>query len=203
MAALRSLSLGLLLLTGCAGATASDLFAPVTEAPSATEPEGDRPADEGSSGGTGTPTGEPGGGGSESTSSGSPLPPDPTADAGTDDASTPLPSSCATESEPNDSLLGADPFDRCIRGGLPAADDDDFAKTTAPPGAVKKLVIKTEQSGGKVSYRLFVNGAPVMSFTDDPPESLPTIPGATYAFRMQPAGDAPGPRAWKLEVAFE
>lgn len=118
------------------------------------------------------------------------------------DAGSPPPApACASESEPNDSLQAADTFKSCITGGLKGR-DVDFVSTVAP-ATTKQVAIAHGESGGKVSYRVFVNGVPYPSFTEDPPSSLPATPNATYTFQIQPTGQSTGDRSWKLEVTFQ
>lgn len=106
---------------------------------------------------------------------------------------------CAAEGLANDEFKSADVFDSCIAGKL-VARDVDFVTTTAPADA-KQIFIKHAESGGKVAYRVFVNGFSA-SFTDNPPDSIPAVANAKYTFKVEPSGTA-GDRTWQLEVSFQ
>lgn len=200
MSARRNLSvLALLFVTACTGAASSDLFEPVTDQEAPTDPSPAAADPESSSGGTSggsTSSSSSSGGGSSSgtTSSGG-----ATKDAG---APPPPPPKCASESEPNDGFQAADTFTACIEGTLKGR-DIDYVSTVAP-GATKKISILHNESGGKVAYRVYVNGVPYPSFTEEPPASIPATPNAKYTFQLQPSGQSTtGDRTWKLEVSFQ
>lgn len=189
-------ALSLVVVTACTGAASSDLFdetaeqAPTDPAPSSADPGSSSSGTSSSSSSSSSSSG--GGSSSGTTSSGGPS----------KDAGSPPPApACASESEPNDSLQAADTFKSCITGGLKGR-DVDFVSTVAP-ATTKQVAIAHGESGGKVSYRVFVNGVPYPSFTEDPPSSLPATPNATYTFQIQPTGQSTGDRSWKLEVTFQ
>lgn len=197
MAVRRNLSaLALLFATACTGAASSDLFDPVTDQEAPTDPP-PASADPGS-----TSTGSSGSTSSSSSSSSSSGGSTSSSGGTSKDAGTPPPApSCASESEPNDSIQAADTFKSCIAGGLKGR-EVDFVSTVAPATTKQVSIVHTE-SGGKVAYKVYVNGVPYPSFTDEPPASLPATPNATYTFQIQPTGQSTGDRTWKLEVSFQ
>jgi hypothetical protein len=175
-------SIPVALLAACSGASPSDLFDPVSSESSGTEA---------APGSAATPVG-----GGASTSP-------PTAPLGTPDAGMPPPKpSCTDEGASNDTLAKATPFDACLTGKVAAA-DIDYGAIVAPKSATK-IAIDHEEVGGKVSFRIFINGvAATPAFTGDPPD-IAVIPGATYQFQMRtsPTNSA-GERTYVLRVRFE
>jgi hypothetical protein len=186
-------SLGIALLvtvTGCSGAQESDLLGP--------EPSG------GASSSTDTPatstdqtTPAPGSG--SSSEQPAPTAPSPTDPDTTPDPGTPKPA-CVAESVDNDEFKSADEFDSCISGKL-IGRDVDYVSIVAPANATQVFINHTE-SGGKVSYKVFVNGF-TASFTDTPPDEIPAIPNAKYTFKVETPYGSTGDRDWKLEVTFQ
>lgn len=203
MAARNSLTaLALFFVTACTGAASSDLFDPATEQ----EPTDPAPAsaDPGSSSSSGSSSGGTSSSSSSTSSSSGGSSSGSTSSGGTKDAGAPPPPkpSCASESEPNDSFQSADAFTACIQGVLKGR-DIDYVSTVAP-ATTKQISIVHNESGGKVAYRVLVNGVPYPSFTDEPPPSIPATPNATYTFQLQPSGQSTtGDRTWKLEVSFQ
>lgn len=187
-------SLGIPLLlaaTACSGAEESDLFGPEANGPQASQ------ADSPETSADSTTPGPASGGGAKGTEpAAAPAPGDP----GTaPDPGTPKPV-CAAESLDNDELRKADEFDACIAGKL-VGKDIDYVAIVAPPNA-KQVFIKHTETGGKVAYKMFVNGFSA-SFTDAPPEEIPAIPNARYTFKLEPAGGTIADREWQLEVTFQ
>jgi hypothetical protein len=188
-------SLGIALLiavAGCSGAEESELFG--AEAKGGASSSTDTPATS-----TDSTTPAPGSGGSSSTEEPAPPAPTPT-DPGTAPApGTPKPV-CVAESVDNDEFKSADAFDACITGKLTAR-DVDYVSIIAPATA-KQVFIKHSESGGKVAYKVFVNGF-TATFTDTPPDDLPAVPSAKYTFKVENAFGTTGDRDWKLEVSFQ
>jgi hypothetical protein len=172
------LSASLAVLVACSGASSSDLFDPVGSETSGTET---------APGSTTTPVGN---------GSTPPPPPDP----GMPPA--PPKPECKAEVETNDEIKHANPFDACFTGKVSGA-DTDYAAITAPTTATK-VAIEHESAGGKVAYRIFINGVGATSaFTGDPPD-ITVIPGATYQFQMRTSpSNATTERTYVLRVRFE
>lgn len=187
------LSLGIPLLvavTACSGAEESDLFGP--------EPSGGASAAPGSS--TDPTTPEPADGSGSSSPDGTDEPAPSPSDPGTAPAPGAPKPVCAAESLDNDELRKADEFDACIAGKL-IGKEVDYVSTVAPANA-KQVFIKHTESGGKVAYRMFVNGFSA-SFTDTVPDEIPAVPNAKYTFKLEPTGGTIGDRDWQLEVTFQ
>lgn len=185
-------ALSLLFATACTGAASSELFDPATEQAS-TEPGAGAETGNGANGGSGAA--EPS---SSSSSSGGPSGGGGDKDAG---APPPPPPECLDEKEPNDAFNKANTFTSCITGKVKGR-DVDYVQIVAPKNAAE-LAIDHSESGGKVAYRVFVDGVPYPAFTNDAPDALPATPGATYTVQIQPAGGTAGDRTWKLEVSFQ
>lgn len=185
----------LLLVAACSGADETELFGVPPQESNPTTPiggssdAGSSSSSDGSSSGGETTNG--GGSGGSSSSSG----------ATSEDAGTPPPPACAIEVEPNGSAGSATPFTSCIDGSLKKG-DVDFVEIKAPAQATKIAIGHTE-TGGKVSYRVYINGMPFPAFTGDAPDYIPGVTSATYRFQIQPSGNANGTRTYRLTVSFE
>jgi hypothetical protein len=193
-----TVSLGIPLLiavAGCSGAEESDLFGPEASGGGAPASSSDTPA---TSSDSTTPSP-----GSESSSPapGDPAPADPKpGDPGTAPSpGTPQPV-CAVEGLANDEFKTADAFDSCIAGKL-IDKDVDYVATVAPANA-KQILIEHSETGGRVAYKVFVNGMSA-TFFDTPPDDLPAIPGAKYTFKVERPFGATGNRDWQLKVTFQ
>lgn len=184
----------LMAVIGCGGAEESELFGPEA---SGGAPSTNTPAANTDSTNPSSPSAT--GGGSSADDVEAPATPAPN-----DPGSAPDPGAqkpvCTAESLDNDEFRRADEFDACIAGKL-TLKDVDFVSIVAPANA-KRVSIKHTEVGGKVSYRMFVNGF-TMTFTDTPPEEIPAIPNARYTFKLEPAGGTIGDRDWQLEVTFQ
>lgn len=206
MAVPRHLSvLALLLVTACTGAASSELFDPVSDERSPTEPSSPG-ADPGSSSSGSSSGGATSSSSSSSSSSSGGSSSGSTSSGGTQkDAGPPPPPpppACQSESEPNDSMQNADVFKSCVTGVIKGR-DIDYLSTVAPATA-KQIGIVHNETGGKIAYRVFVNGVPYPAFTDEPPASIPAVPNATYVFQLQPSGQSTtGDRTYELEVSFQ
>lgn len=192
-----SVSLGIVLLTaaaGCSGAEESDLLGPEASG-GATASQNDTPATS-----TDSTTPSPGSGSAPS----NPAEPKPAEPTPTDPGTTPNPGptkpACAAEGLDNNTFNQADVFDACIAGKL-IDRDVDFVATVAPAG-VKQVLIEHTESGGKVAYKVYVNGMSA-TFFDTPPDDLPAIPGAKYTFKVEKPYGATGDRDWQLKVTFQ
>lgn len=193
-----------LLVSACSGADPTELFAPVAQEGSPSQPIGGDGLDGGgvvtsssSSSSSGGASSSSSGGASSSSTGGSP--PSTPADAGT--TPPPDPDGCIAESEPNDDASGTDWFTKCFTGALKKG-DHDFASISAPVGA-RSIEIDHDENGGNVTYRIYINNVPSGTFTDEPPRFIPVFGGATYSFEMTPAGGGSGNRTYKLDVKFE
>jgi hypothetical protein len=193
-----TVSLGIPLLiavAGCGGAEESDLFGPEASGGNAPSSSSETPA---TSSDSTTPS--PGSASSPSTP-GDPAPSDPKpGDPGTaPDPGTPQPV-CAVEGLANDEFKTADDFDSCIAGKL-IDKDIDYVSTVAPANA-KQILIEHSESGGRVAYKVFVNGMSA-TFFDTPPDDLPAIAGAKYTFKVERPFGSTGDRDWQLKVTFQ
>ncbi len=172
----------LALLAACSGASETELFEPARSQQSGTEP------------GSGTsPVGN--------SSGGSSTKPPPPPDAGTTPPPPP-PVVCSEEADGNNKISDATPFAGCLTGKV-EENDVDYGETTAPITAMK-VTIEHEETGGKVSYRVYINGvAATPAFTGAAP-AVKAVPGAKYQFRMStsPANDD-DERTYTLRVTFE
>ena len=188
----------LIAVSGCGGAEESDLFGPEASGANAPSSASDTPASS-----TDSTTPSPGTGSSPSPSDPSdpnaPSDPKP-ADPGTaPDPGTQQPV-CAVEGLANDEFKTADAFDSCIAGKL-IDKDVDYVSTVAPPNA-KQILIEHSEKGGKVAYKVFVNGMSA-TFFDTPPADLPAIGGAKYTFKVERPWGSSGDREWELKVTFQ
>jgi hypothetical protein len=188
MEARRSPSLvALLLVSACAAATPTELFAPADAAVL-------------------LPT-EPVSGTSGDPDASSPMPPpssgdgDSPADGGVSETSSPPPDGCLVEKEPNDDPEHTEWFTHCFEGTV-KKDDTDFASIRAPQTAAR-LTIEHQETGGPVRYRLYMNGLGIGSFTSKPPDFLPAFGGVTYSFEISTAGSSAAARHYELTVTFE
>lgn len=191
-----SVSLGIVVLTaaaGCSGAEESDLLGP--EASGGASASQNEPA---TSSDSTTPSP---GSGSAPSNPGAEAPAEP---APTDPGTTPNPGPtkpvCAAEGLANDEFKTADAFDACIAGKL-IDKDVDYVATVAPAGA-KQVFIEHTESGGRVVYKVYVNGMSA-TFFDAPPDDFPAIPGAKYTFKVEKPYGATGDRDWQLKVTFQ
>ncbi len=116
-------------------------------------------------------------------------------------AAPPPPASCTMEVEPNNEAHRATRFAACIDGSLKKS-DVDFVEIVAP-ARTTKVSIAHEESGGKVSYRVYIDGMPLSAFTGDAPDYIPAVASATYRFQIQPSGAGGGARTYRLDVSFE
>jgi hypothetical protein len=192
-----ALSLGTVMLvavTGCGGAEESDLFGPESGGGTPSSPD-ETPA---TSSDSTTPSP---GSGSTPSDPGDPAPGVPTpSDPGSAPDPGPTKPVCAAEGLDNDEFKKADAFDSCIAGKL-IDKDVDFVATVAPAGA-KQVFIEHSESGGRVAYKVYVNGMSA-TFFDTPPDDLPAIPGATYTFKVEKPYGATSDRDWQLKVTFQ
>lgn len=187
----------LIAVAGCGGAEESDLFGPEASGANTPSSASDTPASS-----TDSTTPSPGSSSSSSTPSPSdPAPADPKpGDPGTaPNPGTPQPT-CAVEGLANDEFKLADEFDSCIAGKL-IDKDVDFVSTVAPANA-KQILIEHSEKGGKVAYKVFVNGMSA-TFFDTPPADLPAIGGAKYTFKVERPFASTGDREWELKVTFQ
>ena len=192
-----TVSLGISLLismSGCSGAEESDLFGP--EASGGATAKTDTPA---TSTDSTTPAPATGGGSSSSNGNDQPTAPGPSDPGTAPDPGTHKPV-CAAESLDNDEFRKADDFDACIAGKL-IGRDVDYVSIVAPANA-KQVFIKHTETGGKVAYKMFVNGF-TASFTDTVPDEIPAVPNAKYTFKLEATGGTTGDRDWQLEVTFQ
>jgi hypothetical protein len=185
----------LIAVAGCSGAEESDLFGPEASGGNAPSSSSDTPA---TSSDSTTPS--PGTGSSPSAPS-DPAPADPKpSDPGTaPDPGTQQPV-CAVEGLANDEFKNADAFASCISGKL-IDKDVDYVSTVAPANA-KQILIEHSEKGGKVAYKVYVNGMSA-TFFDTPPADLPAIGGAKYTFKVERPYGSTGDREWELKVTFQ
>ena len=172
-----------LVAAGCSGAGHDDLFEPAEQQDnSATEASPSTPAPPPASDPVSAPDDEP---------------PAPAADAGP--APAPKPAGCTQVVEPNDERAQATPFTDSLCGKLDRSRDVAFGRFTAPADA-KRLVVSHTEKGGRVSYRLYVNGTQLFTDLDD----APVVPGATYEIRMTlPQGSFIDRPSYEVRVKFE
>lgn len=183
----------LIAVTGCSGAEQSDLFLPEASGGGASSSRSDTPA-------TNSDSTTPSPGSASPSEPGDPGPSDPApSDPGTAPNPGPTKPVCAAEGLDNDEFKTADAFDSCIAGEL-SDRDVDFASIVAPANA-KQILIEHTESGGKVAYKVYVNGMSA-SFFDAPPDDLPAIPGAKYTFKVERPYGSTGDREWQLKVTF-
>ena len=94
---------------------------------------------------------------------------------------------------------GRDPSARA----LPRSRTDlDYATFVAPPDA-KKIEIKHTEDGGRVWYRVYVDGFALPAFDEDMPAYVPAVAGATYLIQMSPARGGSANRTYELHVTFD
>lgn len=183
----------MVLLTACTGAAPTELFDPVTRDTGGASPIGgdDDPRDAGAraraDGGAPASGAEDPAGGDEGRAPDASAPPSPPA--------------CAAEIEPNDDAEDATPFTRCVRGTVRGR-DVDFVEITAPADATG-IEIAHSETGGKVAYRVYINGMPFPSFSGDAPDFIPAVTSATYRFEIERSGGGGATRAYELEVTFD
>ena len=192
--------------TSCSGAASTELFDLTGQDDDATEPVGGSASDpfQRDDAATGGPTSGSGNGGG-STSSGGPSDGDDE-DDGKDkdddgDAPPPPPRGCVAESEPNDDDDEANTFTSCFAGAL-ARSDLDYATIVAPPDA-KRIEIEHTENGGRVWYRVYVDGFALPAFDEDMPAYVPAVAGATYLIQMSPARGGSANRTYELHVTFD
>lgn len=168
----RMLSLiACLSLAACAGAGNQDLFE--ASADQATTP----PAPTTPPANTDTP---------KPTTPGTPADPAPTPTA-----------KCTQEDEPNNDQKNATGFTTSICGKIDGNGDTDYASFEVPEDALS-VSFKHSETGGKASYRFFLNGLQVSQSADD---ELRTLPGATYTVQVRGQnGDRP---SYRLDVSFQ
>lgn len=189
----------LMTVAGCGGAEESDLFGP--EASGASAPSSS--SNDGTATSSESTTPSPGTGSSPSPSQPS-DPAGPSDPKPADPGSAPNPGTqqpvCAVEGLANDEFKTADAFDSCISGKL-SDKDVDFVSTVAPANA-KQILIEHSEKGGKVAYKVYVNGMSA-TFFDTPPADLPAIGGAKYTFKVERPVASTGDREWELKVTFQ
>lgn len=195
----------LLLVAACSGANETELFGPTKQGGSGATPIGGSSGDDGassssSSGGSSSDGTSSSSSSTSSSSSSSSSGGDTGKDAGAAPPPPPAPA-CTAEIEPNNEADRATLFTSCIEGTLKKS-DIDYAEIVAP-AQTTKLSIAHEETGGKVSYRVFINGLPFPAFTGDAPEYIPAVTSATYRIQMQPSGTGSGTRTYRLAVTFE
>lgn len=194
----------LLLVAACSGANETELFGPTKQGGSGATPIGGSSGDDGasssSSSGGSSSDGTSSSSSSTSSSSSSSSGGDTGKDAGAAPPPPPAPA-CTAEIEPNNEADRATLFTSCIEGTLKKS-DIDHAEIVAP-AQTTKVSIAHEETGGKVSYRVFINGLPFPAFTGDAPEYIPAVTSATYRIQMQPSGTGSGTRTYRLAVTFE
>lgn len=197
-----------LFVTACSGAASTELFDLTGQDDDATEPVSGSANDpsQGDDAATGGPMSGSGSSSGGSSSSGGPNDDEGDDDdgKGTDDdanAPAPPPPGCVAETEPNDDNDDANAFTSCFTGAL-ARTDLDYAKIVAPPDA-KKIEIKHKEDGGRVWYRVYVDGFALPAFDEDMPGYIPVVAGATYVIQMSPAKGGSANRTYQLNVTFE
>jgi len=178
----RALPLAALVLVSCSGAAGSDLFAADETAAAPTDPAP-----------TGTGTAHPV---PPLTEAGTPEPPPVVPDAGRPDVDPPTPT-CTPESEPNNDVAHATAFTGSFCGKIAGANDVDFGRFLVPQNA-KTMAITHAESGGKVSYRYYLNGQ-LLPLS----ESIEAIPGAAYTVQIKLANGNGNTPSYQLDVAFK
>lgn len=183
----------------CSGAKETELFGPPAQGAAGTTPIGGSSDEDAGSASSGEHAGGENGGasGGSSSSSGGGA----SKDAGAPPPPPPSGPICTAEVEPNNEGDRATPFMACVTGTLKKS-DVDFVEIFAPANA-SKVVITHEETGGKVSYRVYINGLPFPSFTGDAPDYIPAVTGATYRFQLQPSGSGSAMRSYRLSVSFD
>lgn len=170
-----------LLVAGCSGATETEFFEPRTDDNRASPSPSSAPPPAAP---TPPPPSPSGTGATEPTEPGRT---DPT--KGGD--------KCLPEAEPNDALEKATVFTQTLCGTLSPADPIDWVAFVAPADA-KAIRVSHKESGGKVGYRVYINGALAAL------QSIDAIgrvePGATYHLQARLTGNAPA--AYELKVDF-
>ena len=81
-------------------------------------------------------------------------------------------------------------------GRIDGGNDDDFASFVVPANA-NAIALTHSEKGGDVTYRYFLNGAPIVG--EDP--VLPPIAGATYTVRITATNGGKHP-TYELGVSF-
>ncbi|MBX3189908.1 MAG: hypothetical protein KF819_22975 [Labilithrix sp.] len=174
----RAVPLLTLSLAACSGADHADLFeasmrqddTSATEPPAASAPGATTPSP--------APSVDPG-----------PAPSAP------DAPSEPDAPACTQEIEPNDDQGRATPFTTRLCGKIDKGDSADWGRFTLPPGTTK-VSWRHKETGGKATYRFYVNGMPFVG--DMPGDELRVIPNATYTVQIRgERGDRP---SYELEI---
>jgi hypothetical protein len=104
---------------------------------------------------------------------------------------------CTQEDEPNNDQRNATEFDTSICGKIDGNGDTDYASFEVPEDALN-VTFKHTETGGKATYRFFLNGLQVSQSADD---ELRALPGATYTVQVRGQnGDRP---SYQLDVTFQ
>jgi len=104
---------------------------------------------------------------------------------------------CTQEDEPNNDQRNATEFQTSICGKIDGNGDTDYASFEVPDDALG-VSFKHTETGGKATYRFFLNGLQVPGSVDD---ELRAIPGQTYTVQVRGQnGDKP---SYQLDVSFQ
>jgi|GEM_PF-6637651 len=127
-------------------------------------------------------------------SSPAPPTPPPPADAGTADAAPA--ETCTLETEPNNTMATPNAFTTCFRGEVESSKDVEYGRFTMPATA-REVRWTHDDDGGKVAFRFFLNGVPVLTKNN---KLVAPIPGATYLVQVRTTQSRP---TWELRLTFE